>query len=40
MLDTLKKEGYQMRNIAFISPTIGDQFNSGIKRVANILDRH
>ena len=31
-------QGYQPNNIAILSPITGNQFVSGLKRIANILD--
>jgi superfamily I DNA/RNA helicase len=40
ILTQLKQTGYQLSDIAFLSPIEGNQYNSGLKRVANILDKN
>ena len=34
----LKDRGINLNTVAVLSPTIGDKFQAGIKRVANLLD--
>jgi hypothetical protein len=38
MIQKLKAEKIKYNNIAILSPVIGEQFNTGLKRIANILD--
>lgn len=39
-LASLKREKIKYNNVAILSPVIGEQFNTGLKRIANILDNN
>lgn len=38
LINKLKGKGVPLNKIAVISPTVGDRFQAGIKRMANLLE--
>lgn len=38
LIVSLKRSGTPLNRIAVVSPTIGDRFQAGIKRIANLLE--